>query len=218
MDAALQQRLLKLFHYALVPGGFLHLGSAETVGDATDLFSHASTASGKSIAVIRRNRASRSPLPIPSMPRLPPAAACAAGDLPAPGGPATLRELAGTRAAGRLRPAGGDCQRRGDVLALTANTGRCVLAFGEADGSPQLTSAGPRRNCGIELMRALRRRSRRMTPVRPTGCRCASTAFRSGSHSPSVRWPTDPTPTGCIWSRSRSRNRCRRWNRSARTT
>ena len=34
----LQKKLLPLFHYSLNPGGFLFLGSAETIGDFTDLF------------------------------------------------------------------------------------------------------------------------------------------------------------------------------------
>ena len=34
----LQRKLLPLFHYSLNPGGFLFLGSAETIGDSTDLF------------------------------------------------------------------------------------------------------------------------------------------------------------------------------------
>lgn len=38
LEAELQKRLLPLFHYSLNPGGVLILGSAETIGDATDLF------------------------------------------------------------------------------------------------------------------------------------------------------------------------------------
>ncbi|CAK0753015.1 two-component system, chemotaxis family, CheB/CheR fusion protein [Gammaproteobacteria bacterium] len=34
----LQKKLLPLFHYSLTPGGFLFLGSAETIGGFTDLF------------------------------------------------------------------------------------------------------------------------------------------------------------------------------------
>ena len=34
----LQKKLLRLFHYSLNPGGILMLGSAETIGSATDLF------------------------------------------------------------------------------------------------------------------------------------------------------------------------------------
>ena len=38
MDGDLQKKLIPLFHYALVPGGFLFLGTSETVGDSSDLF------------------------------------------------------------------------------------------------------------------------------------------------------------------------------------
>ncbi|MHC1789728.1 chemotaxis protein CheB [Solidesulfovibrio sp.] len=39
MDGELQKKLIPLFHYALAPGGFLFLGTSETVGDFNDLFS-----------------------------------------------------------------------------------------------------------------------------------------------------------------------------------
>lgn len=39
LTATLQQKLLPFFHYALNPGGVLVLGTAETVGSATNLFS-----------------------------------------------------------------------------------------------------------------------------------------------------------------------------------
>jgi two-component system CheB/CheR fusion protein len=39
LGTVLQKRLMNVFHYALKPGGFLMLGSAETVGTSTDLFS-----------------------------------------------------------------------------------------------------------------------------------------------------------------------------------
>jgi len=38
LEAELQAKLMELFHYSLEPGGFLLLGSAESVGAATDLF------------------------------------------------------------------------------------------------------------------------------------------------------------------------------------
>jgi len=38
LEAGLQKKLLPLFHYSLNPGGVLVLGSAETVGSATELF------------------------------------------------------------------------------------------------------------------------------------------------------------------------------------
>ncbi len=39
LQPALQRRLLPVFHYALKPGGFLLLGSSETIGGLTELFS-----------------------------------------------------------------------------------------------------------------------------------------------------------------------------------
>jgi two-component system CheB/CheR fusion protein len=39
LNAALQQRLIRLFHFALKPDGFLVLGTSETIGAASDLFS-----------------------------------------------------------------------------------------------------------------------------------------------------------------------------------
>jgi two-component system CheB/CheR fusion protein len=38
LDAELQKKLMPLFHHSLKPGGILFLGSAETIGTATDLF------------------------------------------------------------------------------------------------------------------------------------------------------------------------------------
>ena len=41
LEADLQQQLLQLFHSSLLPGGYLVLGSAETVGQASNLFASA---------------------------------------------------------------------------------------------------------------------------------------------------------------------------------
>ena len=38
LNGDLQKKVLPLFHYALKPGGYLLLGSSETIGEATDLF------------------------------------------------------------------------------------------------------------------------------------------------------------------------------------
>ena len=38
LDAGLQKRVVPVLHYALNPGGYLLLGSSETVGPFTDLF------------------------------------------------------------------------------------------------------------------------------------------------------------------------------------
>ena len=39
MDTVLQKKVLPLFHYTLKPGGYLFLGTSETIGDFADRFS-----------------------------------------------------------------------------------------------------------------------------------------------------------------------------------
>ena len=58
----LQQRLMSIFHYALKPEGYLLLGSAESVGQRTDLFAPAHR---KQKAFVRQDRAIRSHLDFP---------------------------------------------------------------------------------------------------------------------------------------------------------
>ena len=48
----MQKKLIPLFHYSLSPGGILFLGSAETVGSFTDLF----TPLEQQIAALSANR------------------------------------------------------------------------------------------------------------------------------------------------------------------
>lgn len=65
----LQKRLVPLFHYALNPGGFLFLGSSETVGDFNDLFA---TVDRKHKLYQRREdrQAHRQSIILPCMPTL----------------------------------------------------------------------------------------------------------------------------------------------------
>ena len=58
----LQQRLMSIFHYALKPEGYLLLGSAESIGQRTDLFAPAHR---KQKAFVRQERAIRSHLDFP---------------------------------------------------------------------------------------------------------------------------------------------------------
>jgi len=59
LEAELQKKLLPLFHYSLNPGGVLMLGSAETIGDATDLFA---PLPGRTRLYLRRDQDTRSEL------------------------------------------------------------------------------------------------------------------------------------------------------------
>ncbi|RYZ57446.1 MAG: chemotaxis protein CheR [Proteobacteria bacterium] len=38
MEPVLQQKLLRIFHYSLLPGGFLFMGNSETIGEAAGMF------------------------------------------------------------------------------------------------------------------------------------------------------------------------------------
>ena len=60
LESELQVKLMQLFHYSLNPGGFLLLGSAESIGTATDLFT---PLSGKS-RIYRRLDAPARMLPV----------------------------------------------------------------------------------------------------------------------------------------------------------
>lgn len=45
LGSELQKKILPLFQYSLLPGGILFLGTSETIGEATDLFSAVDTKS-----------------------------------------------------------------------------------------------------------------------------------------------------------------------------
>ena len=59
LETELQKKLLPLFHYSLNPGGVLILGSAETIGDATDLFA---PLPGRTRLYLRRDQDARTEL------------------------------------------------------------------------------------------------------------------------------------------------------------
>ena len=62
MSGELQKKIIPLFHYALNPGGFLFLGTSETVGEFVDLFS----AAGSQIEALSTQRRD---LPAPTVRR-----------------------------------------------------------------------------------------------------------------------------------------------------
>ncbi|MBL7991867.1 MAG: PAS domain-containing protein [Candidatus Kapabacteria bacterium] len=60
LSPELQKKLLPLFHYSLNPGGFLLLGSAETIGNFTNLF----TPLDEKARLYQKNKISRSDVPV----------------------------------------------------------------------------------------------------------------------------------------------------------
>ena len=115
-----QKKLIPLFHYSLNPGGILFLGSAETIGDFTDLFA---PLDGKS-RLFRRTESVLRPEQIvfpSSFTAGPPViAASAAGDQPAGQSPVA----GGPVGAAALFPARRAHQRQGDILYVSGRTGK----------------------------------------------------------------------------------------------
>ena len=123
LETDLQKKLLPLFHYSLNPGGVLVLGSAETVGAATDLFA---ALSGKN----RIYRRIETALP-PDLTDFPAAFARRRVDeLPAVNPPSppvhqpNLQALADALVLQRFAPAAVLATAQGDVVYISAKTGK----------------------------------------------------------------------------------------------
>lgn len=127
MNAELQKKLIPLFHYALKPGGFLFLGTSETVGNFGDLFSSLDRKAklyqrlDDSRRVLHPNFGSLLASPLPrttTFGALPPSVAQPAS-LKTP----SLRELTERALLQQLVPAAALVDGRGDILYLHGRTG-----------------------------------------------------------------------------------------------
>ena len=124
LDAVLQQKLMPVFHYALNPGGVLILGSAETVGNATQLFS---TIDAKS-RIYRRTETTR-PVDLLEFPSTIARNARANGGVTppvrmAPRPVASLQQLADSLLLASYTPAAVITTPQGDLLYVNGRTGR----------------------------------------------------------------------------------------------
>jgi two-component system CheB/CheR fusion protein len=115
-----QQKLIPLFHYSLSPGGILFLGSAETVGGASDLFT---PLSGKARLFRRTDSALRlEPVEFPASfsagppPRIEPR--------PAPKVPVSLQSLADQLVLQRFAPPAALVNDKGDIFYISGRTGK----------------------------------------------------------------------------------------------
>lgn len=124
MGPELQKKLIHLFHYALNPGGFLFLGTSETVGDFVDLFA---TLDPKA-KIYQRKGAVFSDHRLPLGKFMPPMTEDDAG-LPRPKGKAagrarpTLRDLTEQSLLRETVPAAALVRANGDILYLHGRTG-----------------------------------------------------------------------------------------------
>ncbi|MFH0789943.1 MAG: chemotaxis protein CheB [Pseudomonadota bacterium] len=119
LEPAIQKKLLPLFHYSLNPGGVLFLGSAETIGAFSDLF----TPLDNKARIYRRLDTALGIEPIEFPATFFPAnpdAARAAGQRPAP----NLQALADQLLLTHYAPAAALINDKGDILYISGRTGK----------------------------------------------------------------------------------------------
>ena len=168
---ALQQKLFPLFYYTLNPGGVLFLGSAESVGNFSNLFT---PVAGKSRLFRRRENPVRSdPVDYPSafvsssknkhMP--------APANLPAPS-PANLQTLAEQWLLQNQAPAAVLTNAEGDILFVSGRTGRYLEpAAGKANWN---VFAMAREGLRLRLAAAFQSAQRQPSPVTVCGVQVGS--------------------------------------------
>lgn len=154
-----QKKLIPLFHYSLGPGGFLFLGSAETIGADSDLFV---PLGGKS-RVFRRSEADVRPAPV----ELPSAFAAGPATVPEARRPAglavSLQSLADQLILQRYAPPAVLVNDQGDILYVSGRTGKYLEpAAGKANWN---LFAMAREGLRYELAGAFRRALRQSAGV-----------------------------------------------------
>ncbi len=146
----LQKRVLPLFHYALRPGGFLFLGTSETVSQHADLFAPVD----KAQRVFQKREYARMRVPFTVPTNVPRRVSAAGGTTVAPqaGGP-PLRAAVEARVLERFAPAHVLVNREGEVVHYSAGTGKYLEP---AAGAPsRQIFAAARRGLRSELRSAL---------------------------------------------------------------
>lgn len=160
MDGVLQKKIIPLFHYALNPGGFLFLGTSESVGDFVDLFSTLD----RTAKLYQRKEGNRSTkgqalgegfLPPITDNRVAPRTSAKVH-----GGKAPLRELTERTLMQHYASVSALVNERGDILYLHGRTGDYLeLAAGEVGVNVlKMAREGLRRELTIALHKAVLRR------------------------------------------------------------
>lgn len=153
----LQKKLLPLFHYSLAPGGVLFLGTAETLGEATDLFS----ALDARARLFWRNDVPSQALDLDfPVHRAAPSAADVQNPTPAPA--RSLQSLADQLLVRQFAPAAVLVNDRGDIVYINGRTGRFLEpAAGKANlNIHAMARPGIRDELGSALYQVSHTRSR----------------------------------------------------------
>ena len=117
-----QKKLIPLFHFSLNPGGVLFLGSAESIGGASDLFS---SLDGKARLFRRKESAvRREPVEFPSSYSVSLTAGAEVRPVPKPTGSLSLQTLADQLILQRYAPPAVLANDKGDILYISGRTGK----------------------------------------------------------------------------------------------
>ncbi len=170
MSGELQKKLIPLFHYALNPGGFVFLGTSETVGEFLDLFN----VTDRKLKLYRRKEdlyGAHRPAMGSILPALTGDGAVERPVRKTPGeSRPPLRELTERALLQQYDPVGALVDERGDILYLYGRTGMYMEpAPGEAGVNNILKMA--REGLRQELTIALHKAAARKETVRQPGLR-----------------------------------------------
>jgi len=161
----LQKKLLPLFHYCLNPGGILFLGSSETIGGFTNLYTPLD--SKARIYQRSQNPERAAELEFPS--RLFPAQAGGAEEATALAPVANMQTLADQLLLEKFSPAAVLVNSEGDILYISGRTGKYLEpASGRANWN---IYAMAREGLRYELATALPKALRNMEAITETGLR-----------------------------------------------
>jgi two-component system CheB/CheR fusion protein len=154
----LQKRIIPLFHYALRPGGFLFLGTSESVGEFVDLF----PAQDRKWKIYHRKGEVRLHYPLPPAQAAPDQGKPAAEPAESPGLAENYGELVKRTLLRDHTPASVLVNRRGDILYCHGRTGLYLEpAPGEADMNVlKMAREGLRRNLAVALHESAARHER----------------------------------------------------------
>ena len=166
LGSVLQKKVLHTFHYALSPGGFLMLGTSETIGSYADLFS---LVDKKNKIYLKKSVATRLAYDFSATPYVPPAA----GEMPAEAGRSSpalnLQQEAENMILATYGPPGVIINRELQILNFRGQTGPFIEP---AAGSASLNLLKmARQDLVMELRAVVHEAIKEHRPVRKDGVR-----------------------------------------------
>lgn len=120
LTAEVQKKLIPLFHYSLTPGGILFLGSSETIGNPSGLFTPISTKS----RLFRRTEAESSPKAVEFPSSFTAGRSAGAEPRPVPQPTVSLQSMADQLVLQRYAPPAVLANELGDIFYISGRTGK----------------------------------------------------------------------------------------------